>query len=726
MKDVIKFATRSACFCLFIFLNRPLLAQVCDIEQRPLSDLVRFEVLQSENPDGSARVIFEAKANVSTAGAVLLSFSDAVKLLEGEEEKPQRDQMEPVLLSKNSIVSKSWRIRFKREGYHLLTTHVGVMQRVEGYTPSQAFSIYVEYRSGKVMSVSSEMPKYTFHVVEREDVLEGRSKPAAIVVDLDSNLIRSKMVGLVSRQREYTNPDGTLSYDIYIYVAGTVRYTETKFGISYQRGVSGVTAYLDWDYDNDPNTRYTPYAFPQPTNHRDYAVADKDGFYYFSILFTGSPYPANHYSNQIRITVSAANSAAFNLDLGNGAMFVDPFAVRDISSATTLVYFSTVDVRADPFNGGALRYLWRAQQFCDAEMGWRPGQIRYKSVGGNSPYFCSDANGSGLCNLGINAPLIAFPSSSPPLQEVGYHEYGHYLQFSRSGLVNGGAPGHYFSQETNSSAAFGEGWAEFVGPAAGLYWYNQDNVTTPEPEEFGDPDVPGISYQFLEYSQGRLITSRNFRFVEGAVACFLYNLYDGHQQRMSGYGGDNEDIKFSGRFILDGLITMYNILGGLNGPNHVEAYYNGLRPNVAVTQLASFDALFYSQIFQSGIPRSATPTSLGVAGTSNSRTLSWNDNTSPPAFQGWTIINNNENGFQVYSKPSTGSWDGTLNGYDYIGAVSQDITSYSDNRTLCGSYSFVVVAYNSGGNSIPKAQVTVTFPPEANPGGTRSSTRNHC
>ncbi len=125
-------------------------------------------------------------------------------------------------------------------------------------------------------------------------------------------------------------------------------------------------------------------------------------------------------------------------------------------------------------------------------------------------------------------------------------------------------------------------------------------------------------------------------------------------------------------------------------------------------------------ILQNGSPRPATASLINVTGNWMSRTITWNDNTSPASLsyqrEGSSLnfyyypVQNQESGFRIYHKEFSGSWDGTLNGYNLIGTVGQNSTAFTDTRQLVGNHSFIVVAYNSGGNSIPQAQITVNYP----------------
>jgi hypothetical protein len=75
-------------------------------------------------------------------------------------------------------------------------------------------------------------------------------------------------------------------------------------------------------------------------------------------------------------------------------------------------------------------------------------------------------------------------------------------------------------------------------------------------------------------------------------------------------------------------------------------------------------------------------------------------------------VQNQETGFKIFRRIASGSWDYTLNGYSEIGTAQQNTTSWTDNTVLSpGTYSYVVVAYNGAGNSLPKAESRITIVP---------------
>ena len=482
------------------------------------------------------------------------------------------------------------------------------------------------------------------------------------------------------------------------------------------KGVPAVGLYLDWDYDNDPNTGYTPY-YGGNTRHVDYDLTDNNGYYYFSFTFTGSQ-PANQYAPIIRVYANNANSAAFDGDLGLGAKF-PTYSNLNITNATTYVFSNNANIDDIAANqGGALRHLYRARQFSINSLGFTPSQIRYYiDFGLQNSFFCK----SGSCSNAptVNAPRIYF--NRLPNSHIGYHEYGHYIEYAKVGFNTpfdwGG--GHWFRRETEQGLAFVEGWAEFCDAATHMYWYSVELPAKIEPNAFGDEGfVPHNLYQFLDASQGLLIADRNNTEVEGAVASFLYSLWDDVTLRAPEYTGDNDDIAYLGSFILNQLFGRYNVGGQLIASTHIAAYRQSLLNALNSQNDASVNVLYGAIIDRNGSARSATPTSLQVSGASSSRTLSWNDNTCPNTVtyqvegnitRTYDLVENQEAGFRVYRKATSAGWNGTLDGYTVVATVGANVANWTDNTSLTGSHSYIVVAYNNGGNSLPKAEFTATY-----------------
>lgn len=597
-----------------------------------------------------------------------------------------------------------------KEGYYLVQVGLA-FSRDESDTTNQefvkyhSFPIYFEVKGGRIVSYG-QTPDQKFTQPTEEDLREPKElKPRAVPVPFDTtsrDTTKGKALGLIIQQ--------TANYNITVQISGQIRHPSD---LNIIKGVPDVGVYLDWDYDNNPNTGYTPY-YGGNTQHVDYDKTDNNGYYYFSFTFTGSQ-PANQYSPRIRVYANNANSAAFDGDLGNGAKFPVYYYI-DISSATTYVFSNTAHLTVETNQGGALRNLYRARVFSLNRLSFTPSQIRYYIRSGTGTFFCQPGNCGGQ---NLTVPRIVFDVY--PDSETGYHEYGHFIEYSKVGFIPATSYNqpHWFRKQTEHITAWIEGWAEFYAAAAHMYWYS---VELPSQVEFGAGDFespfPKV-YQFMDFSQGTLFTNRQNTAVEGAVASFFYSLWDDVALRAPNYTGDNDDMSYSGAFLLNQLPNRYNVLGQLIGNTQIEAYRNALLNALDSQNDASVNAWYDAIINRIGSARPATPTTLQVSGSGTSRTVTWNDNTCPNTItyqmEGWgsytfDLVENQEQGFRVYRKATNATWDGTLNGYTLIATVGANVTSWTDQSSITGRHSYVVVAYNGGGNALPKAEFAITPP----------------
>ena len=157
--------------------------------------------------------------------------------------------------------------------------------------------------------------------------------------------------------------------------------------------------------------------------------------------------------------------------------------------------------------------------------------------------------------------------------------------------------------------------------------------------------------------------------------------------------------------------------GRLRATSHVESFRDAILAETDPLTDASVNALYNSLLKRQGEARSATATNLTVTGNLDARVLSWEDNTAPSRFT-WSyfknidIVENEELGYRVYRKATTEDWDGSLTGYTRIHTLSRNGVGWTDPANLtAGTYSYVVVAYNSGGNSVPQAQASIKITP---------------
>ncbi|MCK6544075.1 T9SS type A sorting domain-containing protein [bacterium] len=599
---------------------------------------------------------------------------------------------------------KKWEFSFAEDGYFTLQIKLhfkpandeSEKNRLSEY---QSFEIYIEILNGEVTNYDTKPSiKYTQWPIE-VNRSENEQKATASYIPMDTTF-KNGGIGQKIQNQEMTES----TYYITVQISGQIKYNHPYYPYG-MKGIPAVGVYLDWDYDDNLTTGYTPY-YGGNTLHVDYDISDNNGYYYFSFTFASSQ-PANYYSQRIRVYANNANAAGYDADLGNGAKMVPLISNSvkiDISGATTSV-IAARDLETNDKQGSALRHLYRARQFSIAQLNYTPHQVRYYFRNVDGAFFCQPGNCGGQ---NINAPRIVFDVS--PRTETAYHEYGHFIEYDRVGFIADAnySSSHWFSKETNNTLAWNEGWAEFYAAATHMYWYSVEQPSLPERGSYDVEAGPSPTYQFMDYSQGILFPDRNNKKVEGAVACFFYSLWDGNGLRAPNYTGDNDDISLSAAFLISKFISRYNVLGQLIGDTHIEAYRNALINSTESKYHPSINALYNSLILKSGSALPSTPTSLSVSGSPNSRTLSWNDNTCPSEYTygiyWFDIIENQEQGFRIYRKATNSVWDGTLNGYSLIGSVGTNVTSWTDSTYLVGKQSYVVVAFNTAGNSRPQVE----------------------
>ncbi len=116
---------------------------------------------------------------------------------------------------------------------------------------------------------------------------------------------------------------------------------------------------------------------------------------------------------------------------------------------------------------------------------------------------------------------------------------------------------------------------------------------------------------------------------------FLYSLWDSPEFRASArlpedpdYEGDNEDLSLSGSTI--GLLT--DLRYNYSDPITIKSFYDCAVNLANPKYWVSITALYNSAILKSSVPRSVTPTELGISVENDDVSLSWEDNTCPSLF----------------------------------------------------------------------------------------------
>lgn len=665
-----------------------------------------FDATIVDKAINKATISFNANAIIGGDISIEISIPQNVKIL--QKIASLFEEKHIGVLNNFQDFEYSFDLILPQNGYYYIgievTNHsIEFLKEPNNYTTRVVYPFYVEMKDGNIVSKNFTVPntKYILAPTKIEKFENEEKATATFISDIDTSTNNNQDKAFSKNISSITS-----TYQIQIYIAGRVVYT--NFG---EKGIPDVSVRLDWDYDNNSTTAYTPYNGGNQL-HVEYDKTDMDGNFYFSFIFNSS-HPANYYSDKIRLYVNCANSATFDGDLGNGAYFID-YEDLDISNITDNIYFPSIDFEQNDVNrASALRYHYRARLFSINELGFTPNTIRYyMRLNGSTSFFCQPGNCGGM---NMSVARIVY-NQVPEDYGTAYHEYGHFIEWNKVGFIASHtwtAP-HWFQRETEHVLAWNEGWAEFYCAATYNYWYREEMPSS----QLSNDD--GNVYIWMDFSPSVLSPTTDHHKVEGAVACFFYNLWDGVNLRSPNYTGDNDDITYSGYFIINLLHQRYNILGQLIGSTHIEAYKNALLNYLDSQNDASVNALYNWLIIQSGTAKSATPTNVTVTGNNISRNISWNDNTCPDIYT-WpsssvNLVENNEQGFRIYRKATSASWNGTLNGYSLVATVTQNITNWTDNANLNGHYSYVVVAYNSSGNSLPKAEYNVYYetpsPPE--------------
>ena len=600
-------------------------------------------------------------------------------------------------------VEATWRVAVPAEGEFFVQALLHVPQDAPSgkleYASYQTFALYVELaESGVRWQDNAPNPKYRdpMRVVDRPELQKSESLP---ILDLAPGEVRISETRL-----DAGNDTDVTSYDIYVYVAGNIRYpngTGSCMGNGYS-GVPNSRVYLDWDYDHDATTGYTPY-FASNIRHAGYDDTLMDGSYYFWFHFISNS-PASAYSDRIRVYAGRYNGQAENVE-AVGLDFPSYYYIN-IASATDSISDGAAHVSVWAPDGGALRYLYRARLFCQSQFGWSTSELNryYIREGYSTSFYCHTGNNCGSGTPGPGFSYILF--NRLPEADIAYHEQGHFVDGHNQYMVPTGGGSHWFQLPTIQRTAWVEGWAEFYNAAADLYWAG---VEQPTYIEYGT--YYGSEYQFLEQTQATLPTGVDRKTVEGAIASFAFNLYDKVSPRHPGYFGDNDDVGATGNTILSAWnaaeFDSCNVQTS-NCNNMVVALNTRMKNAMGSKWAPSVQSMYDYFLNASGAPRSSPPATLSVSGSDQTRNLTWNDTTSPAtaSFTCYTIYpqRNNESGFRIYRKAGGGAWDGTLTGYSLVGTVGADVTSSTHTLTDRLAQSYVVVAYNGSGDSAPVAQ----------------------
>lgn len=613
-------------------------------------------------------------------------------------------------------VARQWNAVCARDGYYmlqvLLTLDRDVSQKPDPMEPAvatfHAVVHYLEVVGGRLVA-SDPQPDERFDLpVQEVEPKPGAMKSIPTYIEPPVSARDAGPSKGIGRDANYT---------IYVSIQGKLNFLHGQECYSSEdQGIPNTRIWLDWDYDHNSNTGFTPYA--SESQHVGYDISQMDGSYYFSFYFQSSV-PANEISDRIRVYAYRNNGAAFNGNFSYGG-YLPVMAYIDISTATTYVWANSADLTQDPNDGGALRNIYRAKLFCQSELGLDPpGMARYYIRPGCSSSFYCSSGGINCDDCGPNPGVSYILYNRYPDAELCSHEYGHWIDHYANDNLYGASGSHSFAQVTTYSTAWVEGWAEFFQATVNMYWYGIEMDGYYEGASFDG------YYAFLEETEGDLPVGVDRRKVEGAVACFMHALWDGTDARALGYDGDNDNVEIPGGVILVAACEA-ETMAATYGIDTILAWFESLVKYHLSSAVFhdSIDKLYEYYVEESlAAPLSATPDYVAVSGTNKRRMLNWNDKTSvqfavltggdDPCVEAFWPERHNEGGFNVYRKAGDFVWDGTLVGFSLVHSAGTDVLSWTDSHVQSSAFKYVVVATSPAGESVPIASAQFGDPPVA-------------
>ncbi len=313
---------------LFMIISTFLQTALAQENLRPPYKLQSFRITANGDAKNTAQISLISVLKGSGEVSVDLRLPSEMGLLSGEAKTNMGNH------ARASLINQTWEVSLpERDDYYFIEVGLDFIPIQEDldnrdFVGYHSFDLYFEIEDGQIINYGQKPdPKFTAPPTPVERV-PNEDKPPAILVPFDTTMQGQTTMGKVMGASAVA-----ATYDILVQISGKVTYLEDNIT---PKGVPSVAVYLDWDYDNDPNTGYTFYDGGN-TQHLDYDKTAMDGSYYFSFIITGCPYPANYYSDQIRVYANNANEAAFDGDMGLGAKMPQNKLV-DISSATTSVF----------------------------------------------------------------------------------------------------------------------------------------------------------------------------------------------------------------------------------------------------------------------------------------------------------------------------------------------------------------------------------------------------
>ena len=708
-----------------------LFQQVAICQERSSISKPHYSLL-AENEPGTYRITLHGHANIGGEYSFRPNIPEAVqKSIMLVSDVPERK----VRISAGEEFNVTWVVHCDIQGYvRMFETWYSILPDIpeSRYTTSGVYSLFAEYDKGELYQYSI-LPLKKFSA------------------EIDSVVA----CGMVSEEKSTNNIQTQGQNNILLHIKGQIQVATlrkesgTTVEGSFFRGVPNVFVALYWDMGHGRNIY-------GPDGKFHYVTTDLNGNFELTITV---PRNYNLSAPLYRPFTVIALASTFNeacKDIDDHNWFAEELSrqvIIDVNSDNVEVQMGVVSV--DPFQGNIVRGLTRARLFALNDLQVNHKRIYYEmDTEEDNNYF---RHPNWWNPFDDDEPHIVF--NNAPFVINSYHEYGHYVHWNQATRYNGDYPNgscssHDWDEVTNQFCAITEGWAEFFAAACYMYWLGEENPALRDPQRSaskGETDT-----HFPDVGE-RSIPDNNIGTNEGAVATFIYSLWDGipydnygtgsqAQARTTGssepYFGDNEDLGspcgYPGRLLVESMRDVDNYANYFASysrevANRIRALY----PSTMYYHGQSFDHLFYAMAI--GTPEAknpATATELHVAAYYPSalaidqwRRLDWRDNTEPLYVkylatdkQGSETIDlqeNNEYGFLIYRKPLNfvnrrpgiaPYWcekvyivDGRIDpSYQLIAIVPANQTTYIDQEVVpAGEYSYVVVAHSDFGTAGP-------------------------
>ncbi len=378
-------------------------------------EVVNYEIIKSEN---HFVIDFSIRAKVKGRYFIRIKAPSAMQI----NDNPLLDSSQNMLI--NQSVSKAWNFSIPRSGKYFIPIEIVV--RPDNYESNYS---YYSVRTLYFEVIDSTITKSHFNIDSNDYkmpiITMGETRP--IILEYH----KSEKVNMV------------LQTPITVQISGNIGYNNSNHNRFY--GVP-VRVWLDWDYDDNSNTGYTPY-FWSNNNEQDRHIgwddADMDGNFSFSFTFN-SNLDANRIADNIRIYASNGNLAC---SAYSGQIIPTIFPTLNISQATNLVQFTDEEVFTVENMGAAIRNLTKAWIFTKEKFNVTLDPILFRIIDDDGPkaYYTPSIF------------QITFDDYYPDAG-VSFHEYGHYSHHrADDDFPSGFCPSsHWFTKETNDDCANGK------------------------------------------------------------------------------------------------------------------------------------------------------------------------------------------------------------------------------------------------------------------------------